>query len=454
MKEPHVTLMKHQVPAVAHLLRRPCGGLLMDPGTGKTLAVLAAYHALRKKKLVDKLIVFAPLNPLYETWPAEIAEWGFDFSIAMLHGSKKDEAIDKDADVYLINYDGIEWLADNIKRLLRHGKRWWAVFDESTKIKHTNTQRFKELKPLLPRFGRRSILTGTPIPNGYEDLFGQVYAVDLGEALGRFITQYRRDYFYPTGYGGYSYVLQEGAGAKIEKLLDGMFFRVDDSVLNLPPLHPVPKWVRLTPKAQRAYDSMKDEFVAELRSGLITAVNAGVKSGKLRQIANGFVYSKESDRFHKIHDEKIEAVEDLLEELQGSPLLVGYEFEADKERLALALEKRYRLEAIDGNRARNKQRFAAFNAGELDVLLCQTGAVAHGLNLQKRCWNVALFGLPWNLETYQQFIKRVHRKGQKHMVIAHHVMARGTIDETVWSVLHQKDRRQAALLKALKRRYL
>lgn len=439
---------------IRHLLQKPFGGLLQDPGTGKTGEVLAALCILRKKRLVDRMLVMAPLNPVYEVWPAEIAKWGFPLTCQILHGPKKDARLAELADVNCINYEAVEWLAENIGGLVRRGERWWLVFDESTKVKHTNTKRFKLLRHMLPLFARRTILTGTPSPNGLIDLFGQVYAVDLGTTLGRYVTQYRREFFYPSGYGGYTWVPQEDAEKRIYDRLGDRFYRVSDKVLNLKPMHAVPLYVRLPPKAQRVYDELEAEFVAELKSGLVTAVNAGVLSSKLRQVANGVLYGegKQAKRMvHAVHDAKLDALGDLLEQLQGNPLLVGYEFTADGERIAA----KFKLPILNGDTSRKDKSalFAKFNRGELAGLVVQTGAAAHGLNLQEVCHTVALYGLTWNLETYIQFNKRVHRKGQRRTVIVHHIVARGTIDETVWQTLREKDFRQARLLNAIRKRY-
>jgi SNF2 family DNA or RNA helicase len=434
---------------IRHLLQRPMGGIFADPGCGKTGQTLCAATILKKRKHVDHVLVLAPLNPVYEVWPKEIEKWGFGLTCAVLHGKHKDQFLDNPADVNVMNYDGLAWLAENFKRLVKPGKRWWLVADESTKLKHSNTQRFKMLKGMLPHFSRRTILTGTPTPNGLLDLFGQVYVVDLGARLGRYVTQYRREFFYPSGYMGYSWVPQENAEKRIYERLDGMFYRVADDVLGLEKAHDVPLYVTLPAKVRKVYDELEEEFVAELKSGIVTAVNAGVLSSKLRQVANGSLYG-ENHEAHFIHDLKTEAIADLVEQLQGSPLLVGYEFTADGE----AVAKRIGAPMIDGSKRKEASKlFSDFNAGKLHALVCQTGAAAHGLNLQQSCHTIALLGLPWNLETYQQFKKRVHRAGQTKQVIVHHVIARKTIDETVWQVLRQKGQRQTALLNAIKKRY-
>jgi SNF2 family DNA or RNA helicase len=449
------TARKHDAEAIRHLLRRPCGGLLEDPGCGKTGQIYAAFQILKKKKLVDKMLVLAPLNPVYEVWSdvptAELSKWGFPFTTTILHGDHKNERLDEKTDIYAINYDGLPWLSQNIKRLVKPKENWWLVIDESTKVKHSNTARFKALRPLLHLFARRTILTGTPNPNGMEDLFGQVYCVDLGASLGRYVTHYRREFFYPTGYGGYTWALQDDAEKRIYDRLGDMFYRVSDDVLDLPPHHRIPLYVKLPKKARKIYDEFEETFVAELESGVVTAANAGVKSSKLRQIANGQLYDGDGIS-HVIHDAKLDAVTDFVEDLQGKPVLIGYEFTADGERLADTLK----MPLINSATSRKDKSaaFAKFNNGKLAGIVCQSGAAALGLNLQKACRHILRYGLPWDLEVDIQFGKRVHRSGQQQTVIDHHIMAHDTMDDVVWKVLSSKNRNQKALLDAVQKRYM
>lgn len=449
--EPTYKARRHDKAVIAHLLARPCAGVFGDPGVGKSGQTLATFHVLKKKNLIDKLLIVAPLNPIHQSWPGEIHKWGFPYRMVVLHGAQKDRLLNEDVDIFGINYDGLGWLSRNIERLLSKGKRWWMVLDESHRVKRTNTQRFKSLKPLLPLFGRRTILTGTPRPNGLEDLFGQVYCLDLGESLGKYITHFRREYFYPSGYGGYDWQPQEGAEQKVYEKLKGMLIRVDEKVLDLPPINDVPLPVRLPESARKIYKDLEREFVAELESATIIASNAGVKSAKLRQIANGFLYDGEH-AWHGVHDAKIEAVLELLEALD-SPLLIGYEFEADAQRLSKALKGA----PIVGEYSASKRPalFGEFNAGKIPVLLAQTGSVSLGVNLQEACHHVAFFGLTWKLDDYIQFRKRVHRAGQKRSVTVHHIVAENSIeDKVMWPVLNRKDTGQLDFFLALKKAYL
>lgn len=451
VREPFYKARRHDKLVIAYFLSHPMSGAFADCGTGKTGQVLAAFHVLKKKGLIDRLLVVAPLNPIYQSWPGEITKWGFPYQMTVLHGHKKDKLLgETDTDIYGINYDGLAWLKDHIDRLLAKGDRWWLVLDESHRVKRTNTTRFKVLRPMLPRFHRRTILSGTPRPNGLMDLFGQVYCLDLGEALGRYITHFRRNYFYPSGYGGYDWIPQKDAEEKVYAKLKGMLIRVDEKVLDLPALNEVPVHVELPEEARKTYRELEREFVAELAEATIVAANAGVKSAKLRQVANGFLYDK-TGAWHALHDEKINAIIELVEAL-NSPLLVGYEFEADAERLSKALGgvpivKEYTA-------SKRPALFAEFNAGKLPVLLAQTGSVALGVNLQEACHHLAFFGLTWKLDDYIQFRKRVHRSGQKRSVTVHHIVAKNTIEDRVmWPCLTRKDAGQMGFFEVLKKAY-
>lgn len=450
MKEPNARLRKYQQTAVASLLRYPHGGLFMDPGLGKTLCVLSAFWILRKKKLVKRMLVVAPLRPAYGVWPAEVKKWGFDLKVVILHGNHKERRLQEPADIYVINVDGLAWLVDHPDIMRRLGVDWLVV-DESTKVKTPGTIRFKALKGELICFKRRTILSGTPAPKSYLDLWAQVFVADRGARLGAFMTQYKSAYFIATGWNGRQWVLQEGADVKIQDKLKGAFVRFSDEDLGLPPWLPNIVDVQLPTKARKRYEVLEREFILEMKAGMVNAANAGVLTAKLRQVANGAVYD-ENRKVHLMHDAKLDALEDLTEELQGNPLLVAYEFDHDIKRLL----KRFTGAPWIGGGVSPKQGekiMQEFNQGLHPVLFAQSAALAHGVNLQAVCHQVCWFGLTWNLEDYIQFIKRVHRGGQKKTVTVHHIIAKNTVDERVLAVIGRKDRSQRSLLAALKESY-
>ncbi len=464
---------KYQRRAVKWLVEKPEAALFLDPGLGKTSISLAAFVALRKAGAVRKALVVAPLRPCSMVWSksGELGKWS-DFnelSVSLIHGneSKRLKAINVDADLYVINFEGLVWLstADRgrlMYKLIKSGVDLLIV-DELSKMKSSKTKRFKALKTWLGSFKRRWGLTGSPVANGMLDLFGQIYTLDLGKRLGRYITHYRNSYFNSTGYGGYTWVLRAGADKEIyARLKDiALSMRAEDH-LDLPKLVESNVWVDLPPKARRIYRDMHEELVAMLDSGEVTAANAAVASGKCRQIASGGLYHDDIDddtgfakrMVEHVHDAKTEALVDLVEELQGSPLLVGFEFHHDLDRIRKGLKKVVGdVPAITGGTGlANSSRYAAqWNAGELPVLCGHPAAMAHGINLQACGHHICWYSPTWNFELYDQFVRRVYRQGQRNRVIVYRLLARDTVDEAIARALSKKERGQSALLSALKK---
>ena len=452
----------YQKRGVKFLITNSVGGLLLDPGLGKTSITLAALKILRTEKIAQKALIIAPLRVVHEVWPEEINTWE-DFhttTYAILHGPKKEQALRSDADVYLINPEGLQWLMTSLR-----GKPWpfdVLVLDESTRFKHTRTQRFKLLKPVLPKFGRRYILTGSPAPNGLMDLFGQMYVVDLGRSLGQYITHYRTKYFQQTGYGGYTWALQPDAEQAIYDAIAPYVLRMSqEEYLHLPPLVNANHYVTLPKEARKQYDQLESTFMLTLAEGKVNSANAAVVGGKLRQVANGGIYLDQDDdapdaarRAAHLHDAKTETLIELLNELNGQPTLVAYEFWHDLERLQAGLKRAGYGDVpyIGGgvSTAAFKRIKEDWNAGALPVLLAQPQSVAHGLNLQKTGRAIIWYGLTWNLEDYFQFIRRIWRRGVADRVVNHHILARGTTDEAVLAALGAKYRTEKALLDALR----
>jgi len=435
---------------VRFMLQNACAGLFLDPGLGKTSISLAALKVLKKENLAQKTLIIAPLRVCYSVWPKEVAKWDDfkDLTVVILHGKDKEKNLEKDADIYIINPEGLLWLCKKNFKQLDFDV---LIIDESSKFKATNTQRFKLLRNILPFFRRRYILTGTPVPNGMMDIFGQIYILDLGAALGRFITHYRNNYFYPTGYGGYEWKLQDGAEARIQEKIRPLTLRLEDKdYLELPELIINPVEVELPKAARLAYNEMEREMIVALTKGDVVAANAAAASMKCRQMANGGVYG-EDRAVHHLHMEKAEAVLDLVEELQGTPALIAYEFHHDLERLLKVLGAKTPYIGGGVSAKRSAELEQAWNAGELPVLLGHPASISHGLNLQNAGNHVIWHSLTWNFEHYDQFNKRVRRQGSKHKkVFIHHITARDTVDEAILTALAFKDNTQRSLLNGLK----
>lgn len=467
---------KYQLKAVKFLLEHACAGLLLDPGLGKTSITLAALSFLKKRKLIGKVLLIAPLRPCYTVWPNEIKKWA-DFNhltYAIAHGPTRDEALRADVDIVIINPEGIDKLLGVSKE--KHGKRlsvsvdmklWKSygfdmlVVDELSKFKHHQTSRFKAMKHVLHTFSRRWGLTGSPAANGLLDLFGQAYMLDMGLALTPYITRYRETFFVPDKYG-FDWTIMEGAEERIYERLSPLVLRMGDDVLDMPELVENNIFVTLPESVRAIYDAIEKDFITALENRTVTAQTAAAASTKLRQIANGGVFldpqmlasglllPKSQREWADLHSEKTIALRDLVDELQGSPLLVAYDFEHDLARLRDAFKED--VFACDYNMKQFTKLEAAWNAGDIPLLFGHPQSVGHGLNLQGSGHHVAWHSMTWNLELYEQFIRRVYRQGNKHKrVFVHHIMATGTIDEVIYGTLKIKDGSQKALFDGLLR---
>ena len=441
----------YQKKAVKFMLENCSAGLFLDPGLGKTSITLAALKILKQKKMFNRALIIAPLRVCYSVWPEEVKKWN-DFKhleVQILHGKDKEKNLGKAADIYLINPEGLNWLFD--QKEFKKNKFDVLIIDESSKFKATGTQRFKKLRPILPRFNRRYILTGTPAPNGLLDLFGQIYILDLGAALGAYISHYRTQYFFDAGHGYPDWRILPGAEEQIQEAIRPLTLRLDaEDYLELPELIVNPVFIELEGKAWEAYKEMEDELILAIEKGDIVAVNAAVASGKCAQIANGGIYD-EDKKVHHIHDLKAEAVRDIIAELNGTPALVGYEYGHDLDRLKKALGKNTPHIGGGVSTKRSTEIANAWNNYEIPVLLGQPASMAHGLNLQNAGNHVIWHSLPWNFEHYDQFNRRVRRQGSTHdKVFVHHIVAKNTIDELKLHALNRKFRTQKDLFDALR----
>lgn len=447
----------YQERAIRLLLSQASGGLFLDPGLGKTSAVLATFKILLGKDYAHKMLIIAPLRPALKVWPDEIKKW-IDFehlTYTILHGDMKDGNLTKDVNIYIINPEGLLWLFDPARKY-KLPEFDILCIDESSKFKDSTTKRFKLLKPHLPTFKRRWILTGTPAPNGLEDLFGQIYILDLGRSLGRYITHFRNNFFARSGYNMYDWKPRTGAFEEVVEKISPLLLQLNaEDYLEMPELvyRNIP--VSLPDPVMQKYRDVEELFITAMEEGKLVAANAAVAGVKCRQIANGAVYKDDAfgldDRKEYVvfHDEKLDALEGLLAELQGAPCLVLYEFDHDRQRIIGRLGDT----PVLGSGLSEKKldsTIDAFNRGDVPILLGHPASMGHGLNLQGTCHHVIWFGITWNLEYYDQAIARVYRQGQRsEHVFVYHLVASGTLDEKVLRVLTSKDKTQQGLLSAL-----
>ena len=378
------------------------------------------------------------------TWPQEIGKWGHLHHIrySVVVGTEKERlaALRKQASLYIINRENVPWLVE--KTDFSYDA---IVIDELSSFKNWSSKRFKALMKVRPLAKRVIGLTGTPSGNGLMDLFAEFKVLDMGQRLGRFITKYRQDYFTPDKRNGqvvFSYAPLPGAEERIyEKIADITISMTATDHLKMPELIESEYSVTMSDSERKMYAEMCEQLVLQLKGDEVTAANAGVLSGKLAQMANGAVYTDDGTALH-IHDRKLDALEDVVESMNGKPLLVAYWFRHDAERI----EKRLPCVRLDTDDA-----IARWNRGEIPVALIHPASAGHGLNLQSGGSTLVWFGITWSLELYQQTVARLYRQGQSaNTVVVQHIITEGTIDERILRALKRKDKTQAALIEAVK----
>ena len=430
-------------------LGQACAGFLLDPGLGKTTIVYAIFSILQEKRFVDKMLVICPLKPAWNVWPKQKDTWD-EFKhlrVCVLHGKDKEEKLQSDDyDIYVINPEGLSWLfgADARHQPSADRKRFIKekfdvlCIDESIKFKDTSTNRFKLIRKIIPVFNRRYILTGTLNPTGLEDIFGQIYCLDEGAALGPYITAYRARYFHQDAWNKYDLIPNVGAMEAVGEKISPLVLRVGrKEILDLPSLVFDDLFVDLGAAPMALYRAAERDLLIALADRTIVAANAAVASSKCRQIANGFVYDANKTATF-IHDEKLDTLKDLIEGLQGEPLIVTYEFVEDRDRLLSALK----CPCIStGNARKDDETIERFRRGAYPVVLGSTASISLGIDgLQDVCGHMAMFGVTWKLVDYLQVIDRIRRQGSGHAaVVIHRILARGTVDERIVRRLNERE---------------
>lgn len=397
----------------------------------------------------------APKKVAEATWSTEAAKWDHlqHLRIVPVLGSlqKRLRALDTPGDVWVINRENVPWLVEYYRQ------SWpfdMVVLDESSSFKNSQSKRFKALKLVRSRIRRLVELTGTPAPNGLEDLWAQIWLLDGGQRLGRTISSFReafftQDYAYP-GQMYRTYSPQKDASERIQKAIGDicLSMRAED-YLDLPEYIEDVVPVVLDPAARRAYDKLEQDALLQVDEQLITAGSAAVLNGKLLQLCSGAAYDTDTGVVAHIHDCKVEAFLELVEQLHGEHALVFFWFRHEAERLLAALAKSGLRVRVYGG----AEDAEAWNRGEVDLLLAQPMSCAYGLNLQAGGHHIVWFGYPnWTLELFQQANARLHRQGQEYPVISHLLVVQDSMDEAVAAALHDKGEVQSSLMEALKAR--
>ena len=442
-------LHNYQRQSVTHVIANPFSALLLDMGLGKTVSVLTAINKLIYEELeLERVLVIAPKRVAESVWTAEIDKWEHlkDLKIVKIIGNEKQrkEALRQKADIHIISRDNVAWICG-----LYGGSMLpfdMLVIDESSSFKNHASMRFKALKKVQASFKRVVILTGTPAPNGLIDLWAQIWLLDRGKRLGQTITFYRDNYFRKS-YNGFSYDAMDDTESRVHnKLKDICISMKSEDYLELPERIDTYIPIILPPAIRKQYDDFEREKVLEMfgdGTTEITAMNAATLSNKLLQFAGGAIYDEERN-VHEIHDLKLEAAEQFIEEANGKPVLIFYSYKHEFTRLMERLKK-YKPVKME-----TAQQEKDWNAGKIQVMLLHAASGGHGLNLQEGHTMMLWFSLNWSLELYMQANKRLHRQGRKYPVVIGHLIAQGTEDENVVKRLEGKQTTQEALMQSVK----
>ncbi len=430
---------EYQKYAIKFILLNLACALFLECGLGKTVILLTAVSKLIADGKVRKVLVVAPLRVALHTWSSECEKWDHlkHLKISKVLGTERErlKALQKQADVYVVNRENAEWLTKN----------WdWQfdmlVLDELSSFKSPSANRFKALRKIRKKINRIVGLTGTPTPNGLIDLWSQIYLLDRGERLRRTIGEYRDEYFLPDKRNQhviYSYKLKAGAEKQIyDKLSDICISMKACDFLKMPERIDNVLETEMNEKETGLYKKLKGEMILSFADGDIDAVNAAALTVKLLQMANGAVYD-ENGKVKWIHDHKLDVLEDVIEASNGKPVLVFYSFQHDRDRIMR------RFDAMDLD-------VDEWNKGNIPLALAHPASAGHGLNLQDGGSTVVWFGLTWSLELYQQANARLWRQGQKNTVVINHIITKGTIDEDILKALNTKENTQASLIEAVK----
>ncbi len=445
----------YQLDAAKFFIEKKQCALWLEPGLGKTSIALSAISVLLKKNLIRKVLVIAPLRVCYLVWAQEMAKW-WDFNhltYTIIHGNKKIVALHEDVNIYIINYEGLQWLFEH-QHLAPNFD--CVIFDEISKLKHYNTRRFKLVKALFAHIPYKLGLTGSPASNSLMGLFSQTYALDDGKRLGRYITHYRARYFYQNGFNIHQWEITPEKEKLLYATIEPMVMRLKaEDYITMPSLISHKIIVELPQNVRKVYQAMERTFVADIEQEIVTASNTAVKSNKLRQITSGMLYSdKESLEGRKliaVHDAKLVALQEIIGELQGKPLLIIYDYVHELRRIQdmLGGEIPYLGGGVSPKRAKEIQD--AWCRNEIPILLGHPQSMGHGLNLQGDTQHICFFTLTWDYELYDQAIRRIRRQGCQHShVFVYHIIAKDTIDEAVMYAIRQKKEGQNRLLDAIK----
>jgi SNF2 family DNA or RNA helicase len=452
----------YQRAAIRFCLNHPASYQALDMGLGKTVVSLIwLANIMKRDPKVKGTLVMAPLRAVYSTWPEEIDKWRPDLNYTLLHGPDKAANLRQQRNIYIMNYEGLPWLWNELRAYYKKYKRMpfnTLIIDEGSMVKSTKTKRFKILKIIVKNMTSwRTILSGTPAPNSLLDLWPQYYLLDGGKRLGDTITGYKSRHFMQVDRMGFVWKLRPFQEIPIYNAVADITYRLDaKDHIDVPErINNIIK-VKLNDDLMVKYKQLEKDFFTQLEDDRIEAINAMSRSMKLRQFIQGAMYDDEdadkpSDqrRVIYIHDQKLKALEELVESAAGQGILCAVQFRFE---LRMIKKKFPKAPIVAGGTkpADATRYFQEWNEGKIPLLICHPASLAHSVNLQRGSHIILFYGLPWSLEQYQQLIARLDRSGQRTNVIVHHLIIKGSIDERVFQALSLKIKGQADFLDFLK----
>lgn len=456
-------MRNYQRRAAKFLKDNPASGMFVDMGMGKTVSTLTALADLIAKGEVQKVLLVAPLRVCQGVWRQEARKWEHlkHLTFKLITGDEEARlrALNSNAQIHLINVENLRWLIYVLKHYCRRKGNEWPydtlVIDESSMFKTAKTKRFTTIRHTVGRFERRHILTGTPAPNGIEDIWAQIYILDKGQRLRSRVGDFRSQFFDRGGFMGKETYERENTREKVAaKISDIILTLRAEDWLDLPPMIKSEEWVDLPPKARKIYNRMEEEMFLELEKGTTQAAHAAVVTAKCHQLANGAIFLTDSENstvWEQVHDAKMEALEAIVEET-GCPMLVAYYFKHDLERLRKKWKKAPAI--VDARNAKELDRMQAeWNNGDHPVMFVHPQGAGHGLNLQKGGYALTFFSLLFGHEPYRQVIERIgpaRQVGTGRTVLIKHILARDTVDEALLASQRMKFDNERGFIKAVR----
>jgi SNF2 family DNA or RNA helicase len=433
--------------AIKFTIANPYCGLFLDMGLGKTGIILEAIRQLMDFCETRGVLIVAPKRVCELVWRQEAKKWESPLKIRLAVGTLAEfrRAIERPSDIWLTNYERLKDLVDWMET--NQAPFDMIVWDESSKMKSHSAKRFKLMKPHLAKFHRGVLLTGTPAPRSYLNLWSQIFLLDRGQRLYPFITRFKDRYFErknPRDF--FTWTIKDGCAAIIEaRIKDLILCMRSEDYIDMPPVIYNTVSVELPKKLKGLYKKFEADMFMMIRRKEVLALNAAALSMKCRQLTSGAMYHEDGS-WSALHEEKLDALEDILEDAQGNPVLIVYEFKSELARLM----KRWPGTPYIGGGSKNADKIVDdWNAGKLQRLFVHPASVGHGVNMQFGGHIMVFTSGTWDLELLQQTVKRLHRPGQKHPVVVHFLVCPGTVDVVLQRALGSKEKSQNALLDAL-----